>query len=222
MGSELDPGAPFADRTDAGRQLAAQLIGLAAENPVVVALPRGGVPVASEVAAALGAPLEILVVRKLGAPQNPEFGIGALAEDGTLVVDPEATAVLRIRNGELDAIVAREAAELTRRVRAYRGDRVPLELSGRTVIVVDDGVATGVTDIAALRAVRHQDPHRVVLAVPVSSPEALRRLGDEADEVVCLQVPRRLTGIGRHYHDFSQVSDSEVLDALQPRADAVA
>ena len=222
MGSELDPGTPFADRTDAGRQLAAQLIGLAAENPVVVALPRGGVPVAREVAMALGAPLEILVVRKLGAPQNPEFGIGALAEDGTLVVDPEATAVLRISNGELDAIVAREAAELTRRVRAYRGDRVPLELSGRTVIVVDDGVATGVTDIAALRAVRHQDPHRVVLAVPVSSPEALQRLGDEADEVVCLQVPRRLTGISRQYQDFSQVSDREVLDALQPRADAVA
>lgn len=212
----------FADRADAGRQLASQLTELAAEKPIVVALPRGGVPIAKEIADALGAPLEILAVRKLGAPQNPEYGIGALAEDGTCVVDAEATKVLGIRNGELDSIVAREQAELTRRVRAYRGDRKALELTGRTVIVVDDGVATGVTDTAALRAVRRQDPLRLVLAVPVSSPEALEILRSEADEVVCLRVPPLLRGVGQYYADFSQVSDEEVLDALYPRADAAA
>jgi putative phosphoribosyl transferase len=188
----------------------------------VVALPRGGVPVAREVAAALGAPLEILAVRKLGAPHNPEYGIGAVAEDGTCVIDAEAIGVLRISNGELDAIVAREAAELVRRERAYRGDRPPLDLGGRTVIVVDDGVATGVTDTAALRAVRRQDPRRIVLAVPVCSPDALERLRIEADQVVCLRVPRLLRGVSQWYSDFSQVSDEEVLDALQPRADAAA
>lgn len=213
---------PFADRRDAGRQLAEQLTSLAGESPIVVALPRGGVPVAEEVAEALGAPLEILAVRKLGTPHNPEYGIGALAEDGTLVIDPEAIAVLRINNGELDAIVTREAAELVRRVRAYRGDRPPLDLAGRTVIVVDDGVATGVTDTAALRAVRRLDPRRVVLAVPVCSPDALERLRNEADQVVCLRVPRLLRSVGQWYRDFSQVSDKEVLDALQSSADAAA
>jgi putative phosphoribosyl transferase len=211
---------PFADRRDAGRQLAEQLTALAGENPVVVALPRGGVPVAREIADALGAPLEILAVRKLGTPHNPEYGIGAVAEDGTCVIDAEAVAVLRIRNGELDAIVAREAAELALRVGAYRGDRPPLNLEGRTVIVVDDGVATGVTDTAALRAVRHQSPRRVVLAVPVCSPDALERLRIEADEVVCLRVPRLLHGVSQWYRDFSQVSDEEVLLDLRPRADA--
>jgi putative phosphoribosyl transferase len=218
----IDGAAPFADRRDAGRQLAGQLISLTPENPVVVALPRGGVPVAKEVAEALGAPLEILAVRKLGTPHNPEFGIGALAEDGTLVIDAEAIAVLRIQNGELDAIVAREAAELLRRVRAYRGDRTPLDLEGRTVIVVDDGVATGVTDTAGLRAVRRQDPRRIVLAVPVCSPEALERLRIEADQTVCLRIPPRLRSVGEWYGDFSQVSDEEVLDALQSRANAAA
>lgn len=217
-----DRPAPFVDRRDAGRQLAERLTSLASEDPIVVALPRGGVPVAREVAEALGAPLEILAVRKLGTPHNPEYGIGAVAEDGTCVVDAEAIAVLRIHNGELDEIVTREEAELVRRVRAYRGDRPPLDLEGRTVIVVDDGVATGVTDTAALRAVRHQLPRRVILAVPVSSPDALERLRGEADQIVCLHAPRLLHGVSQYYRDFSQVSDEEVLDALQPRADAAA
>lgn len=211
---------PFTDRGDAGRQLAARLRPLAEEKPVIVALPRGGVPVAKEIADALGAPLEILAVRKLGTPQNPEYGIGAIAEDGTCVIDTEAVGVLRIPNGELDAIVARETAELARRVKAYRGDRLPLELEGRTVIVVDDGVATGVTDTAALLAVRHQNPRRIVLAVPVCSPDALERLRDKADEIVCLRAPLMLHGVGQSYRDFSQVSDEEVIDALQSRADA--
>lgn len=213
---------PFADRRDAGRRLAARLIALANESPVVVALPRGGVPVAAEVAEALGAPLEILTVRKLGTPHNPEYGIGALAEDGTCVIDPEAIAVLRIQNGELEAIIASEEAELMRRVEAYRGKRPPLELEGRTVIVVDDGVATGVTDTAALRAVRHQSPRRVVLAVPVCSPDTLGRLRAEADEVVCLQTPRHLRSVSQRYRNFSQVPDEAVIDALRSRADTAA
>jgi predicted phosphoribosyltransferase len=213
---------PFADRHDAGRQLAERLLPLADEDPVVIGLPRGGVPVAEEIATALGAPLEILSVRKLGAPHNPEYGIGAIAEDGTRVFDPEALAVLGIENGTLEAIVARETAELRRRVAAYRGDRPALPLDRRTVIVVDDGVATGVTDTAALRAVRRLRPRRLVLAVPVCPPDSLARLCGEADDVVCLVAPPLLYGVGQWYRDFSQVSDHEVIAALDPARNAAA
>jgi len=181
---------------------------------VIVALPRGGVPVAREVADALRAPLEILAVRKLGAPHNPEYGIGAIAEGGTRVFDPEALAVLGIDGGVLDAIVAGESAELSRRVEAYRGGRPLRPLAERTVIVVDDGVATGVTDTAALRAIRRQGPDRLVLAVPVCAPESAARLREEADEVVCLLEPPLLYGVGQWYRDFSQVGDDEVIAAL--------
>ena len=223
MAPDSEPRAePFADRGEAGRLLAARLAPLAGERPVVLALPRGGVPVAAEVAAALAAPLEILAVRKLATERNPEFGVGALAEDGTCVVDQEAAAVLGLRNGELEAIVSRESAELARRVHAYRGERPLPGLDGRSVIVVDDGVATGLTDTAALRAVRRQRPRHLVLAVPVCAPEALERLAAEADDVVCLLTPRLMRSVSRHYLDFSQVSDQEVLDALEPRANAAA
>jgi putative phosphoribosyl transferase len=211
---EETPSARFADRSDAGRRLAAELLPLAEQKPVVVALPRGGVPVAAEISAALGAPLEIFAVRKLGAPHNPEYGIGAIAEDGTRVFDQEALAVLGVNGGVLEELVARESAELRRRVAVYRGDRAPLPLAGRTAIVVDDGVATGVTDTAALRAIRRQEPHRLVLAVPVCAADAVSRLREEADEVVCLSAPRLLYGIGQWYEDFSQVSDRQVLAAL--------
>ena len=205
----------FADRGDAGRQLAEQLLPLAGEQPVVVALPRGGVPVAREVAVALGAPLEILAVRKLGAPHNPEYGIGAVAEDGTRLIDAEAVAGLGVNGGVLDSIIARETAELRRRVAAYRDERPPLELKGRTVIVVDDGIATGVTDTAALRALRRREPRRMVLAVPVCAADTIRRLRGEADAVVCLLVPPVLYGVGQWYRDFSQVSDEEVVSMLR-------
>lgn len=218
----MDTAKPFDDRHDAGRQLAAQLAGRSLENPVVIALPRGGVPVAREIADALGAPLEVLAVRKLAAPHHPEFGIGALAEDGTCIVDPESARVLGLLNGELDAIVAAEKRELGRRVETYRGERLPLDLADREVIVVDDGVATGVTDIAALRAIRRRHPRHLTLAVPVCSPEALERLRVEADEIVCLRVPRALRGVGQWYEDFSQVSDEEVLRDLGARARAAA
>jgi putative phosphoribosyl transferase len=206
----------FADRRDAGRQLAAQLLPLAGLKPIVVALPRGGVPVGAEIAAALGAPLEIFAVRKLGAPHNPEYGIGAIGEDGTRVLDPEALAVLGIDGGELASIIAHETDEVRRRVATYRGNRAPLPLEGRTVIVVDDGVATGVTDTAALRAIRRQHPQRTILAVPVCAADSVARLEEEADEVVCLVTPPLLYGIGHWYDDFSQVSDREVLAALSP------
>jgi putative phosphoribosyl transferase len=205
----------FADRSDAGRQLGARLRSLAAERPLIIGLPRGGIPVAAEVAAALEAPLEILVVRKLGAPHNPEYGIGAVAEGGTRIFDHESLAVLGIEGGALERIVAEESAELRRRVEAYRGNRSPRSLRDRTVIVVDDGVATGVTDTAALREVRRQRPRHLVLAVPVCPPDSLARLRDEADEVVCLIAPPQLRGVGQWYADFGQVSDAEVMAALE-------
>jgi putative phosphoribosyl transferase len=218
MGS-VDIAEPFADRRDAGRRLAERLRELGAERPVVLALPRGGVPVATEIATELGAPLEILAVRKLGAPHNPEYGIGAVAEEGTLVVDAEAVAGLGVSPAELEAIVEREAVELRRRVAAYRGERERLDLGGRTVIVVDDGIATGVTDTAALRAVRKLGPRRLVLAVPVCSEEAAQRLREEADEVLCLEPSALRRGVGGCYLDFSQVSDEEVVAALRAHGD---
>jgi predicted phosphoribosyltransferase len=205
----------FADRSDAGRQLAARLASLRPERPVVVALPRGGVPVGAQVAAALGAPLEILAVRKLGAPTNPEYGIGAVTEDGRRLVDAEAVAALRVDERDLEAIVERESAELRRRVELYRGERPPLDLSGCAVIVVDDGVATGLTDAAALRSVRRRGAARVVLAVPVGPPDSIDRLREEADEVICLTEPPQLRGVGQWYDDFRQVSDEEVVALLR-------
>lgn len=184
-------------------------------DPVIVALPRGGVPVAGEISQALDAPLEILAVRKLGAPGNPEYAVGAMAEDGTRVIDPEATAVLGIRNGELDAIAAREGSELRRRVQAYRGGGPAPELRERTAVVVDDGAATGLTEVAAIRAIRRRRPRRVVVALPVCSAEALELLRREADQVVCLRVPRPFFGVGQWYRDFRQVTDREVIDALR-------
>ena len=173
-------------------------------------------------AAVLGAPLEVLAVRKLGAPHNPEYGIGAIAEGGTRVFDTEALAVLGINGGVLDSIVAREAEELRRRMTAYRGERPLAELEGRTAIVVDDGVATGVTDTAALRAIRRLRPRRLVLAVPVCAPDSAARLREEADELVCLSEPRQLYGVGQWYRDFSQVSDEEVVAALGAAGSAAA
>lgn len=211
--------APFADRRDAGCRLAERLLPLADEEPLIIGLPRGGVPVAAEVARALGAPLEFLAVRKLGAPHNSEYGIGAIAEGGTRVFDPEALAVLGIDNRMLESIVARETAELHRRVGAYRRERPTRLLRDRLVIVVDDGVATGVTDTAALREVRTLQPRHLILAVPVCPPDSATRLRGEADEVVCLFEPTLLQGVGQWYRDFGQVTDDEVVAALAVEPD---
>jgi predicted phosphoribosyltransferase/dienelactone hydrolase len=204
----------FRDRREAGRALARDLAGLAGEQPIVVALPRGGVPVGFEVAKALGARLEVFAVRKLGAPSNPEYGVGAVAEDGTAVLDRQAAVAVGMSSQTLGAVVEREVAELRRRVERYRAGRPMLSLAGRTVVLVDDGIATGVTDLAAVRAVRKLSPRRIVLAVPVAAPESLRHLAAEADEVVCPHIPRDFGGVGRWYEDFSQVTDEQVLDLL--------
>jgi predicted phosphoribosyltransferase len=212
----------FADRRDAGRQLAAQLLPLAGKRPVVVGLPRGGIPVASEIAIALKAPLEILAVRKLGAPHNLEYGIGAIVEDGTRIFDPEALAALAVDGSTLESIVARASEELGRRVVAYRGGRQPMRLCNRTVVVVDDGVATGVTDTAAIRAIRRQQPRQLILAVPVCPLDSLARLRKEADETICLITPSRLKGVSEWYRDFSQIDDQEVIAALSAARRSVA
>ena len=204
----------FLDRHDAGRRLAAQLEHLAEELPVVVALPRGGVPVAFEVARALGAPLEILAVRKLGAPGNPELGVGAVAEDGTGVLDPQSAGMLGMTQAMLDGTIELESRELRRRVERYRDGRPTIPVSGRTVIVVDDGLATGLTDLAAVRALRKRGAREIIVAVPVGSSEAVSMLAKEADRVVCLEVPPRLFGVGMSYRDFAPVSDEQVLALL--------
>ena len=205
----------FTDRRAAGRELAERLTELDLDRPVVVALPRGGVPVAYEVARALGAPLEIALVRKLGAPGRPELGIGALAEDGTAVLDRDTVATLGIAPEQIDAVVERETAELERRRQLYRGDRPAIAVTGREVVLVDDGIATGVSTLAAIRMLRARGATRVVTAVPVCPAIALARLHDRLGELVHLISPLRFGGVGAWYDDFSQTTDAEVVELLR-------
>jgi putative phosphoribosyl transferase len=203
----------FRDRRDAGRQLAGRLTHLRRERAVVVGLPRGGVPVAYEVARALDAPLDVVIVRKLGLPSRPELGMGAIGEGGTRVLNPRVIAAAGITDRELEAVETRERAEVERRARRYRGERPMLVLRDRTVVVVDDGLATGGTARAAVETIRAHGAARVVLAVPVAPPEAVRDLSSVA-EVVALHTPRDLRAIGEWYADFSQTSDDEVVQLL--------
>ena len=204
----------FLDRQDAGRRLASALRALAPANPVVLALPRGGVPVAREIALALGAPLDILAVRKLGAPGNPEFGVGAIAEGGIVEINNEVAHRVGLTGAVLEEAIERESAELDRRVARYRSERPRLALGGTTAVLVDDGVATGITEIVAVRAARAGGAARVIVAVPVGADDSIRMLRGEADEVVCLIEARRLIGVGRWYHDFRALSDEEVVALL--------
>ena len=208
----------FKDRRDAGAQLAQLLIGKASSRPVIVGLARGGVPVAAEVAARLRAPLDIIVVRKIGCPWQPELGVGALAEGNVQIVNVPLVYDLAIGRDELHEAFAREQAELARRVRTYRGDAGPISVAGRTVIVVDDGLATGYSARAAIRALRRRGASRVILAVPVASQEAVSALRRYADEVVVVSTPRFLA-IGECYEDFSQTSDEEVVRLLDRPVD---
>jgi predicted phosphoribosyltransferase len=204
----------YLDRYDAGRRLAAKLSRYRSANPLVLALPRGGVVVGYEVAAALEAPLDVLVVRKLGAPGAEEFAIGAIAADVTLLNDP-LIAELGVSRSYVAAAVERERVELARRERLYRGDRPAAQVSGRTVIVVDDGLATGATAQAALEVVRRRGPARLVLAAPVCSPDAAAALRKVADEVVCLQCPQDFRAVGLWYADFTATTDAEVIACLR-------
>ena len=200
----------FRDRQQAGKQLAQLLRRFAAEDPIVLALPRGGVPVAYEVARELGAPLDVLIVRKIGAPFQPELGLGAITEGGTRFVDEDMCAVLGVSPQEIDEIAAREQIEIEHRLRRYRNGRPLPPLAGRTVILVDDGVATGGTARAAIRALRTFQPKRIVFAVPVAAVQAAELLGSEADELVAVEVPDDLMAIGAWYEDFSQVDNGQV------------
>lgn len=209
----------FRDRGDAGRQLAAQLMQYAGRDDVLVlALPRGGVPVAYEVAHALHARLDLFLVRKLGLPGQEELAIGAIASGGVRVVNEEVVRLLGVSNEVLDAVAARERRELKRRERAYRGNRPPRQVRGRTVILVDDGLATGSTMRAAVAALRRQEPARIVVAVPVGAPETCDEFRTQADEVVCARVPESFRAVGLWYEDFTQTSDEEVRQLLRRAA----
>jgi putative phosphoribosyl transferase len=209
----------FHDRRDGGTRLAARVEALGLDRPVVLALPRGGVPVAYEVALRLRAPLDVFVARKLGAPRHPELGIGALAEGGTGVVDDHSLAALHVRTEDLDRIVAVERRELDRRVRRYRGDRPLLPVADQDVVLVDDGLATGVTARAAIEALRRGSPRRLVLAVPVCPRQAAAALSETGTEVVCVLQPDNFQAVGAWYDDFAQTTDDEVLELLAAAAD---
>ncbi|HEX6311781.1 MAG TPA: phosphoribosyltransferase family protein [Acidimicrobiia bacterium] len=204
----------FRDRSEAGRRLAEKLTHLRDEHPVVVGLPRGGVPVAYEVARELAAPLDVIVVRKLGVPFQPELGFGAVGEGGVRVINDDVVRMAGVTADEQARVEERERAEVERRARRFRGDREAVPLSGRTVIVVDDGLATGGTARAALRVARAHGAGRVVLAVPVAPPDTLESMRPDADEVVCLESPTPFFAIGQWYADFTQTSDEEVIELL--------
>jgi len=206
----------FRDRSDAGRRLAAAL-GAYSHRPdlLVLALPRGGVPVAYEVARALDAPLDVFLVRKLGLPGQEELAMGAIATGGVRVLNADVVNGLRISEAVIDAVAEREQAELTRRERLYRDDRPPPEVRGRTVILIDDGLATGATMRAAAAALRRQQPARLIVAVPVGAPSTCDELREEADEVVCAVTPEPFLAVGFWYDDFSPTTDREVRDLLE-------
>ncbi|MCC6765672.1 MAG: phosphoribosyltransferase [Deltaproteobacteria bacterium] len=206
----------FTDRRDAGRRLAARLMPFRNEAPAVLALPRGGVPVGYEIARALVAPLDVIVVRKLGAPGQPELGIGAVVDgDSPLgVLNQEMMRALGVSQDYLDHEVAAQLAEIRRRQSVYRGGRTRVPIAGRTAIVVDDGLATGSTMRAALRSIRRADPARLVLAVPVAPADTLSELSKEVDETICLATPEPFGAVGFFYRDFGQTRDDEVIHLL--------
>lgn len=209
----------FQDRTEAGQKLAQQLLSYAHRPDVLVlGLPRGGVPVAFEVARALHAPLDVMQVRKLGVPGQEELAMGAIASGGRRVLNEAVVLGLGIPQHVIEAVTAREQQELARRERLYRGDRPGFKVQGRTVILVDDGLATGATMLAAIAALRQQHPARVIVAVPVAPPSICRELRAVADEVVCLLTPKRFLGVGQWYGDFSPTTDAEVRSLLEQAA----
>ncbi len=211
----------FRDRRDAGRILVGRLMKYADRNPVVLGLPRGGVPVAFEIARRLNAPLDVVVARKIGAPMQPELGIGAIAQGDVMILDQYAIRQLRLTEDDLERVIRSELVEMRRRLDEYRGDDSLPDVEGRTAIVVDDGLATGVSMIAAVRAVRQGEPDRIVVAVPVCARPTIRDVEQEADEVVCALAPEPFRAVGLWYDNFDQTSDAEVIELLEEARDAV-
>jgi putative phosphoribosyl transferase len=210
----------FTDRMDAGAFLATKLLHLKGKDPVVFALARGGVPVGFEVAVALNAPLDVVLVRKIGAPNRPELAIGAVADgpQPEIVLNQSIVDTLRVPTQYIDRTAQRELAEIARRRALYFGGRPPIDAKGKTAIVVDDGIATGATMRAALISLRRRQPARLVLAVPVATIDTIEELRPEADEVVCMHQPHHMYGVGAFYDDFQQVGDEEVVDLLDRAA----
>ena len=207
----------FQDRADAGLQLAKALLKYKRRHPVILALPRGGVPVAAQVAAALDAPLDLLLVRKIGVPSQPELAMGAVAdgEEPVIIRNTDVIELSDVSTQEFDEICRVECAEIERRRKRYLGNRVRSEVTGRVAIIIDDGIATGATTLAAIKAVRMRKPKELVLAVPVAPRDTIKKLHAEADAIVCLDTPREFGAIGYFYRDFPQVSDDEVIALLK-------
>jgi putative phosphoribosyl transferase len=207
---------PYRDRRQAGIELAEQLGHFKGRNDVIVlALPRGGVPVGAEVARALGAPLDVFLVRKLGTPGHRELAMGAIASGGVRILNDDVVSWYKVPEAAIDEVAREEQAELERRERAYRDGRTPADLRDRIVLLVDDGLATGATMKAAVQALRAHAPARIVVAVPVGSPDACREFADVADEIVCARAPEHFAAVGQWYRDFSQTTDEEVHDLLR-------
>jgi predicted phosphoribosyltransferase len=203
---------PFLDRADAGRKLARALASYQGRNPVVLALPRGGAPIGAEIAAALAAPLDVVLVRKIGAPDQPELAMGAVVDgdEPITVRNEEVIHASEVSEREFKSACSRELIEIERRRQRFLGDRARVEIAGRIAIVVDDGVATGATARAALRAIRKRGPKELVLAVPVAASDTIEELRSEVDALICLEAPRRFGAVGSFYADFRQVADEEV------------
>jgi predicted phosphoribosyltransferase len=200
----------FRDRIEAGQLLGRELAARPIENAIVLALPRGGVPIGYEVAKALGMPLDVFIVRKLGVPGHEELAMGAIASGGVRVLNRDVLDYARVTQQQLDAVTAREERELSRREAEYRGTRAPLDVRGRTVVIVDDGLATGSTMRAAVHALRAMEPKRVIVAVPVGAAQTCEEFREIVDEIVCLRTPEPFEAVGLWYDDFTQTTDAEV------------
>lgn len=207
--------ATFQNREEAGRRLAERLLRYRDENPLVLALPRGGVPVGAEISHALDAPLDVIIARKLGAPGQPELAIGAVAPGGVRLVNERVVRWLGIPDDWIEEAAEKELEEVQRRMQRFRGERQAPEIADRSVVLVDDGIATGMTARAAIQAIRAGEPRKLILAVPVCAKETAEKLAEEADELVCLEIPEDLWAIGLWYKDFHQTPDEEVIDLLE-------
>lgn len=205
----------YKDRYDAGQQLAEKLLKYKEENPIILALPRGGVVLGYEIAKKLNAPLDIIVARKIGAPLQPELGVGAIAPKGVRILNNELIRTLGISELQIEQIIEKETIEMNRRIELYRGELPQLDLDGKTVIIVDDGIATGISDKAAILSVKHFFPKKIILAVPICPPYAAEKFRQYVDEFLCLIQPSDFYAVGAYYENFEQTSDEEVIDLLK-------